>query len=230
MTCPSLILTFTYAGLVNGESGNDLLSEPTITTTTNNTSDAGTYPITLSGGASDNYDISLQDGTLTINKVDQVISIDQIDDKAPTDVDFDVVASMTSGLTLTYDISGPATITGTTISLHGTHGTVTLTVTQAGDINHNAASESITFEVQVITDVTTFDTAIRIYPNPAVHELVITGAEHSAVKMFSLDGKLVKQVTLSHQKLNIGDLENGTYLVEISQGQERAVRKVVKVN
>ncbi|PIB34989.1 hypothetical protein BFP72_06075 [Reichenbachiella sp. 5M10] len=223
-------LTFTYVGLVNGESGNDLLSEPTLTTTTNNASDAGTYPITLSGGASDNYEISLQDGALTIDKADQIISIDQIADKAPTDVDFDVVASATSGLALTYDISGPVTITGTTISLHGTHGTVTLTVTQAGDINHNAASESITFEVQVITDVSAFDTAIRIYPNPAVHELVITGAEHSAVKMFSLDGKLVKQVTLSHQKLNIGDLENGTYLVEVSQGQERVVRKVVKVN
>jgi uncharacterized protein YjdB len=59
-----------------------------------------------------------------------------------------VTGSTTSGLTLSYAIqSGPATISGTTISLNGTSGAVIVEVTQAGNSNYNITSEITSFQV-----------------------------------------------------------------------------------
>src|SRR5690606_29309121 len=59
-------LTFTYSGLVNGDT--KVTTEPTISTTATVNSNAGTYPITLSGGADPNYAITLVNGSLSIQK------------------------------------------------------------------------------------------------------------------------------------------------------------------
>ena len=68
--------------------------------------------------------------------------------KEITDASFEISASTTSGLTLSYSIeSGPATISGTTISLTGTSGTVTVQVSQNGDNNYHSAMETISFNV-----------------------------------------------------------------------------------
>ncbi|MBK6266948.1 T9SS type A sorting domain-containing protein [Marivirga sp. S37H4] len=139
--------TFTYSGFVNGETVSVLIEEPTISTAANANSDAGNYAISLSGGSAVNYVLTLVDGDLTISKADQAIAIEAIADKNIDDASFNVVATTTSGLALTYDVSGPATIAGTTITLGGTDGTVTVTVSQAGNINFNEATASTTFEV-----------------------------------------------------------------------------------
>jgi sugar lactone lactonase YvrE len=60
-------LTITYTGFVNGETAAVLDAPPTASTTTAADSPAGTYPITLTGGAANNYTLSLQDGTLTVS-------------------------------------------------------------------------------------------------------------------------------------------------------------------
>ncbi len=60
--------TLTYIGFANGDDATDITS-PTISgPAATALSDAGTYPIQLSGGAASNYDLSLQNGTLTVNK------------------------------------------------------------------------------------------------------------------------------------------------------------------
>lgn len=61
--------------------------------------------------------------------------------------DFEVEAMVDSDLSLSYSVSGPASIDGTTISLTGEAGTVTLTVTQEGDQNYFSVSAEETFEV-----------------------------------------------------------------------------------
>ena len=59
-------LTFTCSGFVNGESSSVMTQQPTVTTTANSSSPAGTYPITVSGANAANYYITYVDGTLTI--------------------------------------------------------------------------------------------------------------------------------------------------------------------
>ena len=57
-----------YAGLKNNELKPAWITEPTITTTATSESNAGTYPITIAGGEAKNYEVTYNQGTLTINK------------------------------------------------------------------------------------------------------------------------------------------------------------------
>jgi len=61
-------LTIAYTGFVNGDNASVINEQPTASTTAVNTSAVGSYPITLTGGTDNNYDLVLVNGTLTINK------------------------------------------------------------------------------------------------------------------------------------------------------------------
>jgi hypothetical protein len=61
-------LTISYTGFVNGETEAVLKTAPTASTTATKSSGAGFYPITVTGGEADNYNIICQNGQLTINK------------------------------------------------------------------------------------------------------------------------------------------------------------------
>ncbi|MBX2971046.1 MAG: gliding motility-associated C-terminal domain-containing protein, partial [Cyclobacteriaceae bacterium] len=61
-------LTIAYTGFVNGELESVLDSKPTTSTTATKTTSVGTYPITVSGGADNNYNFVYTAGTLTITK------------------------------------------------------------------------------------------------------------------------------------------------------------------
>ena len=67
-------LTITGAGFAYGETL-DNISRPAISTTVNALTPIGVYPIPLSGGSSSNYDLILQNGNLTVNRRDLLITI-----------------------------------------------------------------------------------------------------------------------------------------------------------
>ncbi|QKJ29496.1 beta-propeller fold lactonase family protein [Mucilaginibacter mali] len=69
------VLTATYAGFVNGEDETVLTALPSISTTAIKTSAPGTYPITVSGGAADNYAIDTKPGSLTVLDVKGIQAI-----------------------------------------------------------------------------------------------------------------------------------------------------------
>ncbi|WNB18465.1 T9SS type A sorting domain-containing protein [Marivirga arenosa] len=109
---------------------------------------AGTATITASQEGDGTYNpASPVSQELVVNKANQTISITAISDKEVTAADFDVTASTASGLALIYEVSGPASISGNTITLEGTVGTVTVTVSQSGNANYNSASAQVSFEV-----------------------------------------------------------------------------------
>lgn len=62
-------LAYTFSGFRNGESSGVLLTQPTISTTAVTASAVGTYPITVSGGSSNNYTLGYTAGTLTVTVV-----------------------------------------------------------------------------------------------------------------------------------------------------------------
>ncbi|MFY0624932.1 MAG: T9SS type A sorting domain-containing protein [Reichenbachiella sp.] len=84
---------------------------------------------------------------LTIAKAEQMISIAEISDKLTTDPAFDIEAEIDTNLALSYSISGPAMLEGTTITLDGNSGVVTITVSQVGNENYNEAEEEVSFNV-----------------------------------------------------------------------------------
>lgn len=63
-----------YDGFVNEESATSLTTQPTATCTATATSIVGTYPITLGGGESTNYDFAYVNGELTITQKEVTLS------------------------------------------------------------------------------------------------------------------------------------------------------------
>ncbi|HEY4300520.1 MAG TPA: MBG domain-containing protein [Candidatus Didemnitutus sp.] len=59
-------LTLTFSGFVNGDTDEDLATQPVTTTTATISSPAGAYPITASGGVSPNYLFTYVSGTLFV--------------------------------------------------------------------------------------------------------------------------------------------------------------------
>ncbi len=72
---PNPDFTVSYSGFVYGEGGNNI-TPPVASTTATTNSNAGTYPITLSGGSSTNYSIVYQPGTLTIGRKQLIVITD----------------------------------------------------------------------------------------------------------------------------------------------------------
>lgn len=67
--------TITYSGFVNGEDESVLTSKPLATTTANEKSAVGTYPIKISGGKAKNYTLEYEQGELTVNKASLSIQV-----------------------------------------------------------------------------------------------------------------------------------------------------------
>ncbi len=70
------VFRISYTGFVNGDGPANLTTLPTTTTTAIATSAVGTFPISISGGASNNYTLSYTNGTLTINKRGLIVKAD----------------------------------------------------------------------------------------------------------------------------------------------------------
>lgn len=129
----------TFTGLVNG----DTLTANYATTATS-TSPVGTYPVTATLGPANvvqNYTPSITPGTLTVTQAEQVITFPSISDQvysgSPVTVSLQATAS--SGLPVSYTVSGPATLAGTSLKITGV-GAVTVTASQAGNSNYGAAA------------------------------------------------------------------------------------------
>ena len=74
--------------------------------------------------------------------LEQTISFDPVPDKLTTDGPFDLTATASSGLPVSYSIvSGPATVSGNTLTLTGQTGTVVVRASQAGDSEYLAAPD-----------------------------------------------------------------------------------------
>ncbi len=76
---------------------------------------------------------------------------------------------------------------------------------------------------------------IEVYPNPVESGLKISHKAHAEalkIKILDLSGKTIIELNLSNQseltEVNLSDLANGVYMVQISNGSESWMTKVVK--
>jgi hypothetical protein len=85
----------------------------------------------------------------TLNNSFQAITFPQIPNKLVSDPPFELNASASSGLPVSYEVaSGPATINGNTVTLDGTPGQVTIKASQPGNGTFDAAVDILnTFQV-----------------------------------------------------------------------------------
>jgi FtsP/CotA-like multicopper oxidase with cupredoxin domain len=116
-------------------------------------SGAGSCTITASQAGDASYlpapDVSQ---TFAIDPGDQTITFDPLATKYVGDSDFDVSATASSGLAVSFAAAGDCAVAGTLVHLTGAVGSCTITASQVGDANYNAASDvARTFAIETFT-------------------------------------------------------------------------------
>jgi hypothetical protein len=138
--------------------------------------------ITLNDGNNGaNYAVTLVNFTsATIHKAPQTITFDALADAVTGPVPFQLGASASSGLTVSYASSNPAvaTVTGNTVTIVSA-GTTTITASQAGDDNFNAAA-SVDQTLTVTNSQTTPTTVIANFGNGLQTEGAFAGGIYSS--------------------------------------------------
>ena len=105
---------------------------------------AGTAIITATQAGNATYDATSSSANLTVNKLQQTITFPQIALKNHTDTDFDLGATSSSGLTVSYSSSNTAVATIVGGKLHiVAGGAAVITASQAGNANINAAPDVV---------------------------------------------------------------------------------------
>jgi hypothetical protein len=165
-------LTYTITGFVDGDSTSVVSGAPVLTTAATPSSPVGQYPITVGLGtlSAANYGFTPVNGVLTITGgATQTISFNALPGVTYGVATFSLGATASSGLPVTYQVSGPAKILGSNLTVTGV-GTVIVTASQAGNSTYGAAPEvTQSFTVSPATLTVTAQPATRLFgqPNPA---------------------------------------------------------------
>ncbi|MWN77005.1 T9SS type A sorting domain-containing protein, partial [Labilibaculum sp. A4] len=176
---------------------------------------AGTVVVKAVQAGNENYEAAESvSRTFTVNKASQDIAFAELTDKTYGDPAFELVASASSGLEVSFElISGPATLSGKELTLTGA-GTVVVKAVQAGNENYEVAeSVSRTFTVagskenQTITFVALAD---KTFGDPAF-ELVASASSGLEVNFELVSGP----ATLSGKELTLTGA--GTVVVKAVQ-------------
>ena len=170
------VFTVTYTGFL-GTEDKSVLDVPAVATTTAlQTSNAGTYPITPSGGSDNNYSFSYTNGVLTVNKANQTITFNAVAPVTYGSADFNLTATSSSGLTVSYTSGNDATasISGSAVHIIGA-GSAVITASQAGNGNYNSATsvlQTITVNKANLTIAAENKTKGYLAANPVLTYLI----------------------------------------------------------
>ena len=70
---------------------------------------------------------------------------------------------------------------------------------------------------------------ILIYPNPVFNTLNIESElSFNKVEIYSILGRIVKEVNTNLKSIYLGDLSNGIYMIQIHYEKDATVRKLIK--
>jgi uncharacterized repeat protein (TIGR02543 family) len=156
----------TFTGTLTGVVSPDVVTftgSGTFATATAGTGIAITSIATLGGAEAGNYTLTQPTGiTATITQASQTITFGSLLDKNVGDASFNLTATASSGLTVTYTSSNPAvaTVSGNTVTIVGA-GTTVITASQSGNTNYAAASNVTQNQVVLTTPWEDFETGTK---------------------------------------------------------------------
>jgi sugar lactone lactonase YvrE len=141
-------LTYIFGPLVNGDSLATAVSgTPALSTTATATSNAGSYPITVSTGtlAATNYSFLFVNSTLTIQTASQSITFTtNPPSTAAYNSSFTVAATGGgSGNPVVFTSAGACKVSGATFTMTASTGSCSVIANQAGNTNYSAAPQVI---------------------------------------------------------------------------------------
>jgi hypothetical protein len=183
-----------------------------------------------------NYDITFTGADFTITKANQIITFDSLADVDLADATFTLNATASSGLTVSYSSSDTSivTIVGNEVTIIGV-GSVTITASQAGNSNYEAAtpvSQMLTITTLGITNNDLLLSEIGVYPNPSTHFITIDlkNSTTAKVQVYDVIGKLILNVPAynSNEKLDTSSFKTGVYLVKIKVDNKVVTKRILK--
>ena len=141
-------LTLSISGFVYGENQSVIDVLPSAATIADQNSPVGEYEITVAGGEDDNYEFSYVSGVLTITKIPQTVTFTAYPQSILVDETFELEATSTSGLTVSFESEDPdiAGVTGTILEGKA-RGNAVIKAYQPGDENYLEAEATISVEV-----------------------------------------------------------------------------------
>src|SRR3989454_1588321 len=160
--------TFTVASSTNSSASPNYTSSgacSNVGTTYTMTSGTGTCTSAVTWAADANYNGASLSQATTALKAPQTISFGALAGKTYGDPDFGVSATATSGLGVSFSASGNCAIAASTVHITDA-GSCTITASQAGDANYNAAlsvSETFTLTKASSATVVSCPTVAQIY-------------------------------------------------------------------
>jgi exo-beta-1,3-glucanase (GH17 family) len=177
---------------------------------------------------------------ITVLKSDQTISFNPIQKLSFGSAPFQLTASSSSGLAITYTSSdtGVAIITGNTVTLTGT-GTTEITASQEGNAYYNTAESVVqTLTVVLSTDIKkTSVNSVNLFPNPNNGNFILQlGEEFNGditIRISNIMGYLIKSITFNKpsavitQGINIESIPGGIYFISLQSKEQCIVKRVV---
>jgi hypothetical protein len=164
-------LSVTFAAPAAGASGTFQTTGTNAATVTTDSGGVATAPAFSANGVAGGYSVTvgLAGGSpsagfgLTNLKLDQTITFNLLSNKTFGDADFTPGASASSGLGVTFAASGPCGVSGSQVHITGA-GVCTITASQAGGENYNAALDvQRSFQIAKASTAT----ALSSVPNPS---------------------------------------------------------------
>ena len=142
---PVPALTSTYSGFVSGDLMSVVFGAPTLSTTATSTSNAGSYPITVSTGtlATTNYSFLYVTGALTVLPANQTITFTTNPPASAVFGSTFTVAAVggASGNKVTFTSAGACSNSGALFTMTSSSGTCSVIANQAGSLNYAAAAQ-----------------------------------------------------------------------------------------
>ncbi len=126
-----------------------------------------------------------------VTKTDQAITFGTLADRLANAAPFNLAASTTSGLAITYISSDAsiASISGSTVTIHKT-GSVTITASQAGNFKWNPATAVQTLKINKATQTITFNALTDKLANATPFNLTASASSGLAIAYASSDASI----------------------------------------
>lgn len=198
---------------------------------------AGEVTITASQDGNSEYNAASAEVTFVVAKKTQTISFEALEDRILGEKPFELSATASSGLEVSFSSSDPevATIEGNVVTLVGS-GETTITAYQEGDEFYETA-EAVEHKLTVILVMSAENpngTSVKVYPNPTVNYVVVEGADSrvsNPVALIDHSGRGLNAKTASvtgGMQLDLTHLPAGIYYVKAVTRDGVTITKVVK--
>lgn len=168
----------------------------------------------------------------SINKQNQTITFNTLPNKHTNDAPFELTATASSGLPVTFTSSDPtiASINGTTVTIHLAGSTI-ITATQAGDNNWNPATQPQTLTINTVTGIENIEEEWVISPNPVANTLYIKtpNTGNSMFSIINMAGRKVQSGITKDRSIDVSGLHAGVYLLQLEEtGKKARIVRFVK--